>query len=182
MTEYIRRHDLDIVYIQEITSTDVLNTLWYETYNNIGTQMHGTATLARREIPLTNITKLLKGWAIGVVDKGFHLVNTHTPSGTARRMEREYFYNAEMPQLLQVGHGDLILGGDFNCVTDPADTTGTFQTVGPSRRWFVGYLSPTRGNKIRPDPPLHTILPQVPAKLIEYTCPTIWCTTKLALK
>lgn len=27
MTEYIRRHDLDIVYIQEITSTDVLNTL-----------------------------------------------------------------------------------------------------------------------------------------------------------
>jgi len=49
-------------------------------------------------------------------------------------MEREYFYNAEMPQLLQVGHGDLILGGDFNCVTDPADTTGTFQTVGPSRR------------------------------------------------
>jgi endonuclease/exonuclease/phosphatase family metal-dependent hydrolase len=32
-----------------------------------------------------------------------------------------------MPQLLRVGHGDLILRGDFNCVTDPTNTNGTFQ-------------------------------------------------------
>jgi exonuclease III len=79
MTEYI-----DIVFIQEITSTDVLNMPGYKTYNNIGTQMCGTAILAQREIPLTNITKLLKGRVIAAEYKGIHLVNIHAPSGTAR--------------------------------------------------------------------------------------------------
>jgi len=127
MTEYTRLHDLDIVFIQEITSTELLNMPWYETYNNIGTQMRGATIVARKDIPLTNIIILSTGRAIAAGYKGIHLVNIYAPSGTARRTEREYFYNAEMPQLLQAEHGYLILGGDFNCVTEPADTTDTFQ-------------------------------------------------------
>jgi len=45
----------------------------------------------------------------------------------AKRAKREQFYNVAVPQLIQTGHGDLIIGGDFNCVINPADTSGSFQ-------------------------------------------------------
>jgi len=48
----------------------------------------------------------------------------------ARKFDREHFYNAELPYLLQAGPEDLLIGGDFNCVLHPTDTTGHFQ---PSR-------------------------------------------------
>jgi endonuclease/exonuclease/phosphatase family metal-dependent hydrolase len=43
-------------------------------------------------------------------------------------MEREQFYNTELPQILQDRHGDLVIGGDFNCIIAPADTTGNYTT------------------------------------------------------
>ena len=48
LEEYIRRHDIDIIFLQEITHPDIVNIRGYETFDNIGTQMRGTAIVARR--------------------------------------------------------------------------------------------------------------------------------------
>ena len=54
----IRRHDFDILFVQEVTSPDVMNMRGYETHFNIGTTMSGTEIVARSEIQLNNITTL----------------------------------------------------------------------------------------------------------------------------
>ena len=90
--------------------------------------MRGIAIVARNDIMLRNINKLPSGRAIAAECKGLYIVNIYAPSGTAKRMEHENFYNAKVPQLLQTGHGEIIIGSDFNCVLDPADTSGHFHT------------------------------------------------------
>jgi exonuclease III len=127
LTEYIRRHELDIILIQEI-NTELLNMPGYDMFYNVGTQTRGTAIMARSDIPLTHFSKLPMGRAIAAEYTGLHIVNIYAPSGTARQTEQEQFYNTQLPQLLQDRHGDLIVGGDFNCVRTPADTTGNYNT------------------------------------------------------
>jgi len=100
----------------------------YDIYYNIGSDMRGTAIVARNNIVLININKLPSGRAIAAECKGLYIVNIYSSSGAAKRTEREYFYNAEVPQLLQTGHGKIIIWGDFNCVLDPADTSDNFHT------------------------------------------------------
>jgi exonuclease III len=128
LTDFIRKHAFDILLIQEVSSTESLNVSSYETYLNIGSSMRGTAIMAGREVRLTNVIKLPSGRAIAADYKGIQLINIYAPSGTARKTEREHFYNTELPQTLQAGHKDLLIGGDFNCVLHSADTTGQFQT------------------------------------------------------
>jgi exonuclease III len=71
--------------------------------------MRGTAIMARREVHLTNVTKLSSGRAIAADYKGIELINIYTPSGTARKTEREHFYVTELPQILQAGHTYLLI-------------------------------------------------------------------------
>jgi exonuclease III len=128
LTECIRRHDLDIIFLQEITDPELLQMSGYDVYYNIGSDIRGRAIVARNDIILHNINKSTSGRAIAAEYKGLHIVNIYAPSGTAKRTEREHFYNAEVPHLLQTGHGEIIIGGDFNCVFVPADTSGHFHT------------------------------------------------------
>jgi exonuclease III len=75
LADYIRRHELDIVLIQEITNTGLLNMPGYDTYYNVGTQMRGTAIMARSDITLTHFSKLPTGRTIAAEYKGLHTVN-----------------------------------------------------------------------------------------------------------
>jgi exonuclease III len=52
LTEYIRRHDLDIVFFQEITDPEPLPMPGYDVYYNIGSDIRGTAIVARNDIML----------------------------------------------------------------------------------------------------------------------------------
>jgi exonuclease III len=53
-----------------------------------------------------------------------HVVSIYAPSGTSKRLERETFFNNDLPYLLEMASEDILLGGDFNCVLDAGDTTG----------------------------------------------------------
>ena len=55
---------------------------------------------------------------------GIYFVNTYAPSGTSKRLESETFFNSDLPYLLNMASGDILLGGDFNCVLDAGDTAG----------------------------------------------------------
>jgi len=54
---------------------------------------------------------------------GLLVINVYAASGTARRTDRESFYNCELTCLLEAASHNVILEGDFNCVLHPADTT-----------------------------------------------------------
>jgi endonuclease/exonuclease/phosphatase family metal-dependent hydrolase len=52
------------------------------------------------------------------------VVNIYAPSGTAKRLEREAFFNEDLPCILGTHFDDIILCGDFNCVLRATDATG----------------------------------------------------------
>jgi hypothetical protein len=46
LPDFIRHHDLDIVFLQEVTDPAILNVTGYATYLNMGADMRGTAIMA----------------------------------------------------------------------------------------------------------------------------------------
>jgi exonuclease III len=90
--------------------------------------MRGTAILARYDFPLNNVTRLPPGRAIAAEYNGVGFINVYAPTGSAKRADREQFFNLELPELLYATPLYLLIGGDFNCVLQPADTTGHFIT------------------------------------------------------
>jgi exonuclease III len=91
---FIRRHDLDIVFLQEVADPAILNVIGYATYLNIGADMRGTAIMARHDFPLIDITSLPTGRAIAATHCGLRLINVYAPAGTDRRADREHFFNS----------------------------------------------------------------------------------------
>jgi len=155
LADFIRRHDFDIIFTQEVTSTEVMNVRGYNAHLNIGFSIRGTAILATSTLHLTNITTLPSGRAIAADCKGIRLMDVYAPSGTARRANREQFYTTELPYLFHEGPIDLLIRGDFNCVLHPSDTTGHFQ---PSRA--LSEIRTTRCLETEPRPTyIYILLP-----------------------
>ena len=126
LKDFIWTHDLDIVLVQEVTAPESVDTPGYISYTNIGSEMRGTAIIARRDLQITNIDKIPSGRAITVVIYGIRIINVYVPSGTARRTERERFYKVELPALFSEYTNPILIGGDFNCMLQPIDSTGPF--------------------------------------------------------
>jgi hypothetical protein len=151
--DFIQRHDLDIVFLQEVTDPAFLNVTGYATYLNIGAGMRGTAIMARHDVPLIYVTSLSTGRAIAANHGGPRLINLYAPAGTARRADREHFFNSELPALLYAAVPSMLIDGDFNCVLQPADTTVPFTSsralseivrgLAPSDAWSQDPQRPT---------------------------------------
>ena len=128
LLDFIPRDDLDFVFLQELTDPAILTVTGYTTYLNFGANMRGTAIFARHDFPLTNVTTLPTGRAIAADYKDLRLVNVYASAGRARRSDRELFFNCDLPALLYAASQSVLLGGEFNCVLHPTDTTGPFTT------------------------------------------------------
>jgi hypothetical protein len=72
----------------------------------------------------TNLSRIPSGRAVSMSVGEIHVVNIYAPSGTSKRLERETFFNNDLPYPLDMASEDILLGGDFNCVLDAGDTTG----------------------------------------------------------
>ena len=79
--------------------------------------------MTRKELQVTNITKLPSGRGIVTDCGGITLLNIYAPSGTARSVERENFFNTKLAYLLRNVPDNFFLGGDVNCLVQSADTT-----------------------------------------------------------
>jgi exonuclease III len=101
LPEFIRKHDLDIIMLQEVTSPDTAYITGYEAHMNISISMHGTAIMAKPQHQLMNIHRLPTGRAIAATFRDVQIINIYVPSGTNRRAEREEFYNMELTHILQ---------------------------------------------------------------------------------
>jgi exonuclease III len=62
--DYVRHHELDIIFLQEVTDPDAFNIIGYVTHLNIGADMRGTAIMARNNLHPTDVTSLPTGRAI----------------------------------------------------------------------------------------------------------------------
>ena len=122
---FIRAQDIDVVLLQEVVSPESIEMPGYVAYSNIGSNMRGTAILSRRNLNITNLERIPSGRAIALECNGYRIVNVYAPSGTAKRTEREQFYNCELSVLLAKQSNPTIIGGDFNCTLAPSDSTGT---------------------------------------------------------
>ena len=129
-----RRHDLNILFVQEVTSREVLKFRGYENHLNIGTSIRGTAILARRELHLTNITTLPSGRAIAAVYKGIQLINVHVPSGTAKRTDREGFLMPNCHTCFKPTPNNWSLGVISTAFCTPVTPQVIWNLAGPSWR------------------------------------------------
>lgn len=123
--DFLKNHDIDI-FLQEVTHPDLDDLPGYVTYTKVGTSMRGTAFVTRNELQVTNITKLLSGRGMAADCVGITLINIYASSGTAKKVERENFFTADLAYLLRNALENLLLDGDFNCVLEKADTTGHY--------------------------------------------------------
>jgi exonuclease III len=97
LLNFIRRHEVDLVFLQEVVDPSLLELRGYITHSNAGASMRGTAIMAKLDLPLTDIIKLPSGRTIAAKHKRIQLINLYAPSGTAKRAEREYFFNTKLP-------------------------------------------------------------------------------------
>jgi exonuclease III len=120
----LRQKEIDIAMIQEVT-THKLNTIpGYTSYINEGSERRGTAIILKEGLQSTHIKKLPTGRGIAANTENTWFINIYAPSGTARKTEREDFFNTSITHLIPEAPTELILAGDFNCTTTKTDTTG----------------------------------------------------------
>jgi exonuclease III len=129
LRNFIYKHDIDILFMQEVTHPSLGKLNGYTVHYNIGSEQRGTAIVARDNIDLSNITRMPSGRAIAAEFKGIWLVNIYAPSGAAKRNEREQFFNTELTYILRAAPENTILGGDFNCVLEKAMQQATLTIV-----------------------------------------------------
>jgi len=124
LEEFVHRHDVDIALLQEVMDGDKLVCKGYHSTINIGTTGRGTAILHKLNIQLLRIEGIPSGRGMAVYFYDTCIVNIYAPSGTAKRAEREDFFNSGILGLLPLSPTKLILAGDLNCVLNNNDCTG----------------------------------------------------------
>jgi exonuclease III len=124
LSNFLYIHDVDIALLQATTPPSITEIPRYNAWVNIGTEKRGTATLAREGLPVCDEKRLSSGRGLAVKIKGIWYVNVYAPSGAERRVEREHFFNAELPFILPVAPTALLIAGDFICLLDARDSTG----------------------------------------------------------
>jgi exonuclease III len=121
---FARLHDIDILLTLEVTNPFTLGFQGYTIHYNIGTSRRGTAILTRDTIVVTTLFRIPSGRAIAASLGTILIVNVYAPSGTSKRSEREAFINNDLHFLLGSAPADILLGSDFNCILEAADSTG----------------------------------------------------------
>ena len=64
LEEFIRKHDVDIAMLQEVTPTHNIIIKGYQTIDNIGTTGRGIAIIARDDLQMNGLRKIPSGRGI----------------------------------------------------------------------------------------------------------------------
>ena len=140
LTTFILQQSLDIVCLQEVTNSEITQIPGYTAYVNIGTENRGTAIIVKEGFRTSDVTRLQSGRGITIKINDIYYVNIYAPSGTAKKKEREEFFNNQLPILIPITPGEIVLAGDFNCIINPLDTTGTT----PYSRTLASFINTSR--------------------------------------
>uniref|UniRef100_U5ER22 Reverse transcriptase domain-containing protein n=1 Tax=Corethrella appendiculata TaxID=1370023 RepID=U5ER22_9DIPT len=125
LRSFINLFEIDIVMLQEVYDTQ-LQIPGFEFFYNVDHSRRGTAIGVKSHIQVTNVERSLDSRIISMrINGNITLCNIYAPSGTQNRANRENFINNLIPFYLRETTDYKILGGDFNCVIDTKDSTGT---------------------------------------------------------
>lgn len=119
---------VDIALLQEVAVTS-FNFYGYSEHVNVGPNRRGTAILWRTTIQIQDLTSLTSGRGAAGTLGDVRIVNLYAPAGGAQRQDRRKFFAEDITPLLAGPEGAsarVVIGGDFNCVLEAADTTGAF--------------------------------------------------------
>jgi len=116
LEEFIQRHDIDIALLQEVTEEEKLRCRGYQLTANVGTTGRSTAILHKLNIQFQRIERIPSWRGIAAYLDDICIINIYAPSGTAKRAEREEFFNTDITGLLTLSPVKLVIAGDFNCV------------------------------------------------------------------
>jgi exonuclease III len=125
LQDFIYKHDLDVILLQEVTDITISNIQRYTAYINIGSEGRGTAILAKNCYNIANIQSIPTGRGISAHVNGIKIVNIYAPSGSEKKREQDDFYNSDAARLLIHPNPNMILARDFNCVLANSDCTGS---------------------------------------------------------
>ena len=120
LEDFIKRHDIDIALLQEVTDEDKLTCRGYHVTAKVGITGRGTASIHKPHLEFQRIEHIPSGRGIDETC----IINIYAPSGTAKRTEREEFFSVDILGLLPLRPIQLIIAGDFNCVLNNKDCTG----------------------------------------------------------
>jgi exonuclease III len=71
LEEFVRHHEIDFLFLQEVTQPKFDNLRGYTAYTNIGTNRRGTAILGMEHLPLTRTVSLPSGSGEPRVFRGY---------------------------------------------------------------------------------------------------------------
>lgn len=126
LSRLLNTEGVDIVLLQEV-AVPAFNFYGYSEYVNIGPNRRGTALLWRSSLPLTDLATVPSGRAVAATFGDVRIVNVYAPSGKNARTERNEFFAHDIAPLFAGTRSErarFVVGGDFNCVQEPKDTTG----------------------------------------------------------
>jgi exonuclease III len=108
--------------MHELTQQFTTGFQGYTIHHNIGISRRGAAILTRDSMVVTTISRIPSGRAIAATLGTLLIINVYAPSGTAKRSEREAFFNNDLPFPLGSASDDIQMGGELNCVLKAADS------------------------------------------------------------
>jgi exonuclease III len=88
LAEFIHKHDLDIVFLQEVTHPEITVIQWCTAYTNLGTERRCTAILTKEGLRFDKMKCIPSGRGIAVELQGVWYLNVHAPSGAERKTEK----------------------------------------------------------------------------------------------
>ena len=159
LINYLNYHKIDIVLLQEynIRENNVickkLNELYDIVLNLSIAHNGGTAILIDRKLDYDIRNYEMSADAriislnLNLYGKPFHIVNIYTPSG-GKNKDRDNFFKNDLIYYFRNNLDNSIVGGDFNCITSPRDSSSNsthickvlldnFKSLNLKDVWFV---------------------------------------------
>jgi len=136
LEDFLRKQEVDIALLQEVTPGANVNYSGYHCYVNIETSARGTAILSKIELPLHDVRRIPSGRGIITQYEHIGILNVYAPSGSANRAEREEFSNTGIMDLLPHTLTELLMAGDFNCVLRTVTAQGSEHAAEHLEGWY----------------------------------------------
>ena len=120
---FLFRRYIDLALVHEVTNNDSSTICGYAALVNEGIDKRGTAIVLKEGLSLSNIKRLPSGRGIAGLFKDTWIMNIYAPPGAEKRQERETIFTHDLA--FPASSRDILLAGDFNCVTSPSNCIGT---------------------------------------------------------
>ena len=160
---HMNYNKIDIMLLQEHNIRDAnnicskLNESFYIILNLAICHKGGTAILIDRKLnfkvknhEMSADSRIISA-ILEIDNKPLHLVNIYAPSGS-KNSERDDFFNKDLIYYLRNNLDNSVIGGDFNCITSPKDSSSdsthvckvlkdNFKGLNMEDAWFLCHIN-----------------------------------------